>query len=563
MSFPRIFNFRAASCGFVVTAFYIAAYISLAIFPFALFLSMMGHVPVDEMKKHVSSGRAPLVLALDVGTSSVRAAAYDETGREITGTQARTASNLSTTIEGGAELYAEEAVEQVARTVDAALALAGHQASRIETVAVSCFWHSLVGVDIEGCPLTPVFGWADTRATLEADELRRRFDERAIHARTGAPFHPSYWPAKLLWLRRTRTEIYNRVSRWLSFGEFLALKFFGQAQSSVSLASGTGLFNLHTCAWDEELRRELEIASSQLPTIVETDKAFNLLSNDYARRWPQLSKARWFPAIGDGAANNIGAGCTSREQVALMIGTSGAMRVLFEGAPPAELPPGLWCYRADRRRVTLGGALSDGGGLWAWMNESLRLSANAKETEEALSELEPDSHGLTLLPFWAGERSTGWHGRARGAMLGLSMHTRPIEILRAAMEAVAYRFAFIADALQLVAPTARIIASGGALHASSVWAQIIADVLGRPLTLSGAEETSSRGAVLLALEASGKIKNICEECAPVEPIIEPDMMRHARYQKARERQQQLYERLVADEEMARLINEAAQNTSED
>ena len=84
----------------------------------------------------------------------------------------------------------------------------------------------------------------------------------------------------------------------------------------------------------------------------------------YARRWPQLGGARWFPAVGDGAANNIGAGCTTRARVALMIGTSGAMRVMWEGEPPAEIPVVLWCYRADRRRVIVGGALSDGGGLY-------------------------------------------------------------------------------------------------------------------------------------------------------------------------------------------------------
>jgi gluconokinase len=531
-----------------------------AIFPFALFLSMMGCVPVDENQAQLGEG-APLILALDVGTSSVRAALYDETGSELAGTQARTASALATTLEGGAELDAEEAVEWVARTVDAMLALVAHQSLRIETVAVSCFWHSLVGIDAYGRALTPVLGWADTRAALEAESLRRRFDERKIHARTGAPFHPSYWPAKLLWLSRTRTELYNSVSRWLSFGEFLSLKLFGQAQASVSMASGTGLFNIQTCDWDDELCRELSIASSQLPLIAEADKAY-LLSNDYARRWPQLSAARWFPAIGDGAANNIGAGCTTRERAALMIGTSGAMRVLFEGAPPSGLPRGLWCYRADRRRVVVGGALSDGGGLWAWMNEALRLNANVLETERALSAFAPDSHGLTLLPFWAGERSTGWHGLARGAILGLSMHTRPVDILRAAMEAVAYRFRFIAEALDEVVPNARIVASGGALHASPVWAQIIADVLGRPLTLSGAEESSSRGAVLLALEASGRIKSIGEARAPVERIIEPDMIHHARYGKALERHEQLYERLVADEETARLINEATRNTNE-
>jgi gluconokinase len=316
---------------------------------------------------------------------------------------------------------------------------------------------------------------------------------------------------------------------------------------------------LQTCAWDEELCRELDVAVAQVPAIAETDKAFNLLSGEHARRWPRLSEARVFPAIGDGAANNIGAGCTSRERVALMIGTSGAMRVLFEGAPPPELPPGLWCYRADRRRVTVGGALSDGGGLWAWMNEALRVSENREETERQLAAMEPDAHGLTVLPFWAGERSTGWHGAARGAILGLSMHTRPLEILRAAMEAVAYRFALIAEALEPFAPMARIIASGGALHASHAWAQMVADATGRPLEITGAEESSSRGAVLLALEASDKIKSIGGESAPVERMIEPDMIRHAHYTKARLRHEHLYERLVVDKETARLINEAARN----
>ena len=517
---------------------------------------MMGRVPVDARQDNFRE-REPKVLALDIGTSSVRAALYDETGNEIPGTQWRTASPLLTTPEGGAELHAEEAVEQVARTIDSALA--AHDSSiRIEMVAVSCFWHSLVGVDMYGRSLTPVLTWADTRAAREAEALSRRFDERTVTARTGAPFHPSYWPAKLLWLRRSQAEVYKMVARWMSFADFLSLRFFGRVQSSVSIASGTGIFNTRACTWDEELCRELSITEDKLPVIAETDKAFSFLAGNYARRWPQLSEARWFPAIGDGAANNIGAGCTSPERAALMIGTSGAMRVLWEGEPPPELPTGLWCYRADRRRVVAGGALSDGGGLWAWMNEALRLDADAAETERTLAEMEADSHGLTILPFWAGERSMGWSADARGAILGLSLHTRPIEILRAAMEAVAYRFRLIWEALAPLAPGARIIASGGALQASAAWAQILSDVLGRTLEITGAEESSSRGAVLLALEASGKIKSIGEDCAPVELTVEPDMNAHDRYCRGLKRHAQLYERLVSDKETARLINEAAQ-----
>ncbi|HKS27941.1 MAG TPA: gluconokinase [Pyrinomonadaceae bacterium] len=502
----------------------------------------------------------PLVLALDVGTSSVRAALYTEEAREVSGTQARTPTGVYTTIEGGAELRADEALEQVARTVDAALSRIGERrASLIETVAVSCFWHSLVGVDDEGRAITPVMGWADTRAAVEAEALRRSFDEQSLHDRTGARLHPSYWPAKLLWIKRTRPETFRAVRRWLSFSDFLWLKLFGKAETSVSMASGTGLFALRSCEWDEALCRELGIFSVQLPEVAETDRAFRLLAGEYAKRWPALKAARWFPAVADGAANNIGAGCTSTERIALMIGTSGAMRLVYEGKPPQEIPESLWCYRVDRRRVVLGGALSDGGGLWAWMNEALRVDANEQEVEEALAAMEPDSHGLTVLPFWAGERSTGWNGFARGAVLGLSMHTRPLEIMRAGMEAVAYRFASLREALAEFAPRAALVATGGAIHASNLWAQIISDAMGRPIEITGAEESSSRGAVLLALEASDKIKSIGEERAPVERVVEPDAARREIYMRARLRHEQLYKRLVADEETARLINDALPN----
>src|SRR6185295_965931 len=107
----------------------------------------------------------------------------------------------------------------------------------------------------------------------------------------------------------------------------------------------------------------------------------------------------------------------------------------------------------------------------------------------------------------------GWLAEARGGIFGLRQDTTTVEIIRAALEAVAYRFALIANALDEIASGAAIVATGNALRASRVWLQIIADVLGRPVLLGGAPEASIRGAALLALEAVGKIANI--EAVPV------------------------------------------------
>jgi gluconokinase len=178
------------------------------------------------------------------------------------------------------------------------------------------------------------------------------------------------------------------------------------------------------------------------------------------------------------------------------------------------------------------------------MRERLASLNDAEETERAIGLMQADAHGLTILPFWTGERSTGWHTEARGAILGLTMHTQPLDILRAAMEAIAYRFALIADALATFAPFKAIVATGGALQASRTWTQIIADVLGRPLLLSEVREASSRGAVLLALEAAGLVESIESVAAPALETYEPDMKRHALYRAAMKRQQKYYELLM-------------------
>ncbi len=484
----------------------------------------------------------PVVLAFDVSTSGVRAGLFDHRGDEIAGSQV--SLNEFSGLTSGTDVDADALVEFTARAIDLAVARAESFVSRVDYVAASCFWHSLVGVDEHGRATTPLLGWADTRAKNAAGELKAQFNEQEVHPRTGARFHPSYWPAKLLWLRKERSELFKKTKRWLSFSDYLFLRLFGDAGTSVSMASATGLFNQHTCEWDRELLAGLSISAEQLPTIAGPGETFQQLSDEHALRWPLLDGAAWFPAIGDGAANNIGAGCVDPGRAALMIGTSGAMRVLFTGDPVAALPAELFCYRADRDRVVIGGALSDGGGLYRWMKDSLCLNYDPDELDARLATMEPDAHGLTVLPFWSGERATGWSSSAQGSIVGLTARTEPLDILHAGMEAVCYRFALLARALDRVAPKARIVAAGNAILSSAAWAQMIADVLGRRIELSGISEASSRGAALLALEATGKIDSIETVEPEVAAAYEPDLTRHARYAEAIERQQRLYEKLI-------------------
>lgn len=487
----------------------------------------------------------PLILALDVGTSSCRASLYDARARRVDGRAIQCSYTPRTTPEGGAELDPEQLAELVAGTLDALADQAGGAIAGVGAVALSCFWHSLLGLDERGRAVTPVLLWMDARSRAEAAALKQELDERAVHGRTGCVLHWSYWPAKLRWLRRQDPQRYRTVRRWVSFGEFLAMRLLGEAAVSVSMASGTGLLNQHTADWDSELLAALPLERERLSPLTDTSEPGQaVLQPAYAARWPWLRGVPWLPAVGDGACSNLGAGCTTRERLALMIGTSGALRAVWR-ADDLVIPWGAWCYRADRRRFVVGGAINDGGSLLSWLRATLQLPSLAS-AEEELATLEPDGHGLTVLPLWAGERSPGWAADARGAIVGLRLHTRPIEILRAALEAIALYCGRLAAIVRAAVPEAReVVATGGALLRSPTWLQIMADVLGQPVLASAEPEASSRGAALLALEALGLLPGGIEALPPdIERVYEPIPAHTERYRAAAERQHRLYDLLV-------------------
>lgn len=488
------------------------------------------------------SPQSPFILTIDVGSSSVRALLFDARGLTVPGILARKPIHLRTSPDGASEADPAALLNDIFETIDDVLQQAGDRTPMIAGVAIDTFVSNLMGVDAEGQVVFPLSTYADTRAAAEAERLRAELDERAVHNRTGCRFHPSYWPARLRWLHRTWPERFAQVRRWLTLGEYLTLTLFGVTAVSYSVASWSGLLDRRRLDWDEALLAALPLDRAQLSPLTDVSFPHQGLKPAFAARWPALADVPWFPAIGDGAGANIGSGCATPERVALTVGTSSAMRVVTTADIP-QLPAGLWCYRVDGRRSLPGGALTEGGMVYAWLQETLRLQS-AGPLDEALAAMPPDDHGLTMLPFLAGERSPGWRGDARATIHGLRLSTRPLHILRAGMEAVAYRIALVYRQLRSLLPAdPDIIASGGALVNSPTWGQIMADVLGRPVILAQTQEASARGAALLALEALGVLQDITNASDIPGHIWMPDSQRHDIYGAAIQRQMTLYQAL--------------------
>ena len=152
----------------------------------------------------------PVVLAIDIGTSSVRTALFDENAKLIPRSTAIHVYRVRYSAERGAELDPQALLRATRKCLRQTRGLTK---SPVNVVGGSGFWHSLLALDRAGKPLTPIFTWADTRCAEDAARLRATFDEHAIQQRTGCMLRASFWPAKLLWLRRTRRSEERRVGK--------------------------------------------------------------------------------------------------------------------------------------------------------------------------------------------------------------------------------------------------------------------------------------------------------------------------------------------------------------
>ncbi|MCX7622519.1 MAG: gluconokinase [Thermomicrobium sp.] len=477
-----------------------------------------------------SEADAPSILAVDIGSSSARAALFDESGRLVEGTLRRVRYRLETGPDGRAELDPHRLVESIDGLLDA---VHEYASSPVRAVGISCFWHSLVGLDASGRPVTAVSMWADTRARWTAQRLRERLEPQAHHRRTGAYLHPSYPVARYAWAVAAYPELRSRVARWCAFPDVLFLRWTGEYRTSVSMASGSGFFDTWQVRWDEETCRAIGLDPGMLPEL--GDEGMRL-ARAFAERWPRFARAVWYPAWGDGACSNVGSGAVGDDRATVMIGTSSAIRTLWRGEPIA-VPWGCWLYRLDRDFVLAGGALSEGGDLIDWIRQRFVLPPEP-ELWTAVQRIAPGASGVLWVPTIAGERSPGWPVDATATLAGLRLSHDGVAILRAALEAVACRIADVVESLLQVRPGIEVfVGSGNGLLGVPGWARIIADAIGQPLVLVPEPEASLRGAALVAAaRASGRaLEEVARTDVTEWSHVLPDERATARYARLRER----------------------------
>ncbi len=478
----------------------------------------------------------PLVLALDVGSTGTRGGLYDASGVPIRGSKTKIEHAFTTVADGTSTIDPDQVAGEIAQCIDH---LAGLGRRPIAAVALDTFASSLVGADADGRAITPCYTYADSRCAAQVHYLRSILNEDETQQRTGTRQHTGYLPPRFLWLNATAPDVVARVARWLSLGEYAWLRLIGTTAAGTSTAAWTGMLDRHAGTWDTELCELVGVGIEKLSPIA-APRATLMPRLAVAARWPALSDARWFAPIADGFSSSVGAG-TGAPHVVLAAATSGALRMLVDGDLP-NLPRGLWCNRIDESRSILGGAVNDVGRAVTWLDSTLRLP-DAETLRSVLFD-EPTPGTPLVLPFFSGERSTGWVGESRAVIHRINAATGPLDLYRGTMEGVAWTYArMLAQMLDVIGRPAEILGTGRVSNELPGLLQLVADATGVPVTPITIKRSTLRGTALHALEV------LAPDAARMPPTrgatLEPVVSRATYYHRRAERYQVLYDKVIA------------------
>lgn len=501
-----------------------------------------------------SNTRSCIWIGVDVGTTGVRAIAYQKDGLSLC--SADEFYPLETPYPDWAEQNPEiiyKAIEKVVREVANTLIYKGKNVSGI---AISTVMHSFAPANENRELLSNMITWADSRSVGIVNELKK--DEalvKGFYERTCCPTHSCYPFLKILWVRKNYPDVFAKMRYIYSLKDYIFEKMTGEWVVDKSSASASGLYNAHKMDWDEEILNYAGITREQLPPVVSTTYQ-SKLTDSAAQR---LNLPENLPVVigaTDGVLVNVGIGAIEDGQLSATIGTSGAIRMLTK-TPKVDSLGRIWCYNLTDDMWVAGGAINNGGIIMRWLRDKVCHYSNHRLEDIDIdpydlmtlkaSKIPAGAEGLLLLPFFTGERAPYWNSELRGMFFGLSLNHSRSHMIRAGMEGICFSLNCVLSALKDFGQVKDIRVSGS-FTKSPLWLQIMADIFGEHITLPQNSEGAAFGAAVLGFIASGEMKDISDTANLIKPkkVYKPQAENKEVYEELFDIYSSLYEKLQPD-----------------
>lgn len=453
------------------------------------------------------------MIGVDIGTTSTKSVLYDENGQFIM--KHNIGYELHTPNVDVSEENPDELFDAVLMTMKYVVREANIAKEDIKLISFSAQMHSLVAMDENHHRLTENITWADNRASKYATLINNQYNGLDIYRRTGTPIHPMSPLSKIFWMKHEQQSTFDNTAMFADIKTYILYQLFEQYVIDHSMASATGMFNLEQLDWDDDVLNLLGISRSQLPELVPTTHILTGMKKRYATLMGIDENTPVVIGASDGVLSNLGVNSYQQGEVAVTIGTSGAIRTVID-KPRTDEKGRIFCYVLTDEHYVIGGPVNNGGVILRWLRDE--ILASEVETAKRLgvdpydvltqiaSRVKPGSDGLIFHPYLAGERAPLWNADARGSFFGLTLSHKKEHMIRAALEGVLYNLYTVYLALiEVMNETPNEIKATGGFAKSEIWRQMMADIFDTQLSVPESYESSCLGACVLGMNALGEI----------------------------------------------------------
>ena len=455
-----------------------------------------------------------LFLGIDIGTSSVKAVIADSTGHIVS--IGRESYELSITAGYNAEQNPEAWwIATVSAITHALEKLSPILWKNIEGIGLSGQMHGLVLLGKDGEPLYPAINWTDRRAIQEANDICAAFDDSYINHHLGGMIAPGFTAPLLLWMKKHEGALLSRADTFLLAKDYVRYRLTGIAATEQTDASGTGMFDIASRTWSKEVQAFLGLPPHIYPDVHTSCEITGGLSKTAA---DILGLPCGIPVSfggGDQLMQALGNGIDNHGATSITIGSGGQVLMVSDSMiPMKDHCANTFVHAAPNTWAMLGGTLSAGLSL-KWFYSTILESTDFQQADQLAANADAGSNGIVFLPYLLGDRTPHMDPLARGAFIGLSADHDRRHMIRSVMEGVCFSLRESLEYMEAQGLHSEKIAITGGGAYSTVWRQILADVLGRDLVFNMRGEQTGLGAALTAAVAVKAYPSLSDACACV------------------------------------------------
>ncbi|MCY4301811.1 MAG: xylulokinase [Aestuariivita sp.] len=435
-----------------------------------------------------------MYLGLDLGTSGLRGILVTESWK-IVG-EATAVIDTQTPNRGWSEQSPMHWIEACKDVVVQLREANRADFASVRSVGLSGHMHGATLLDVDGQVLRPCIMWNDTRAHREAQILDQEPQMREI---TGNIVFPGFTAPKLEWVRLNEPDVHSKIAKVLLPKDYLRFWLTGEYLSEMSDSSGTSWLNVGKRCWSDTALTLSGADVQQMPRLIEGSEVGGEIRTELLQEWGVTGPVFVAGGAGDNAAVACGVGCVNEGDGLLSLGTSGVLLVAKETYVPApQSALHCFCHALPNRWLQMGVILSATNCL-NWLSRNLGKSVDSLMT--ALPDNLDGPTGITFLPYLSGERTPHNDSNIRAAFVCLDVSSNSIDLTRSVIECVAYAMRDCMETLRITdTEIVHLFATGGGAQ-SRYWLEILATVLGRPLSLP---EGSYFGAAMGAARLAGR-----------------------------------------------------------